>query len=204
MNDILNEFISETNDEWPDTIYGAGYRCSVDLIDGTHLPCVMLRRPKEMVSLAIRRIEEEMKGEGVFSNKKGAYRKIVELFVTDGNRINAYDIKSISPSQFALPTSLLSQIHGETVMSWTGWVFEMKDGKLFSYGTTFLFEFFHLPKGYEFSDVSAVHNHSYLDTQGSIKLIRGDNDGMINYKHSDRSAPLYRERPYFTCYVNEK
>jgi len=204
MNDILNDYIRETNDEWPDTSYGTGYRCSVNLKDGTYLPCVMLRRPASMVSLALKRFEEEKSGRGVFSNKKGAYKRIVEHFVTNGNRINAFDIRDISPSRFALPKSLLKKIEGETMMSWTGWVFEMNDGALFSYGSSFLYEFFQLPEKYEFSDVAKVHNHSFLNKAGEITLIRENMDEMLNYRDSTHSAKLYRERPYFTCFVDEK
>lgn len=39
----------------------------------------------------------------------------------------------------------LKQIHGETVMSWTAFVVEMTDGRRFSYGSSFRFEFFDLP-----------------------------------------------------------
>jgi len=88
-------------------------------------------------------------------------------------------------------------------MSWTGWVFEMRDGKLFSFGSTFLFEFFDLPSGYDFTDVSKVHNHSFLDEDGKIKLIRENMDGMMKYRGVDDSVTIYRERPYFTCFVKE-
>lgn len=204
MNDILNDYIREAKDEWPDTSYGTGYRCSVNLNDGTHLPCVMLRRPASMVSLALRRFEDEKRGKSIFAIKKGSYERIVEHFVTSGNRINSFDVRDVSPSRFATPKSLLSQIEGETIMSWTGWVFEMKDGNLFPYGSTFLFEFFQLPEKYEFSDVAKVHNHSFLNKEGNITSIRENMDEMLKYRDTIHSVQLYRERPYFTCFVEEK
>jgi len=199
----LNNYIQNSDDEWSDTHYGTGYRCSVDLKDGLHLPCVMLRRPNATVELALRRFEEEKNGRGVFSRNKDGYKKIVEQFVTTGNRLNDFDIVNITPSRFAIPKEILKQIEGETVMSWTGWVFEMRDGKLFSFGSTFLFEFFDLPSGYDFTDVSKVHNHSFLDEDGKIKLIRENMDGMMKYRGVDDSVTIYRERPYFTCFVKE-
>ena len=75
-------------------------------------------------------------------------------------------------------------------MAWTGWVFEMNDGNLYSYGSTFLMEFFHLPDGYNFSDVRRVHNHSYVDAEGAIASY---------WEQPGRPAVLYRERPYFVC-----
>jgi len=203
VTDIINEFISNSGDEFPDTHYGTGYRCSVDLVDGTHLPCVMLRRPKTIVELALRRFEDERKGRSIFAKKIGGYKETVENFVASGNRINSYDIRNISTSRFAIPQLLLAQIEGETVMSWTGWVFEMNDGNLFSYGSTFLFEFFQMPNGYDFSDVAKVHNHSFLDDAGHIKLVRENMDGMVKYRSSGSNVTLYRERPYFTCFVKE-
>ena len=204
MSNILNEYISMSEDSTLDSAYGIGYRCSVDLIDGTHLPCVMLRRPKPTVDLALRRFEDERKGRSIFREKTGGYEKIVQTFVASGNRLNSYDISNVTDSRFAIPKTLLKQIEGETIMSWTGWVFEMSDGKLFSYGSTFLFEFFQLPNQYSFSDVVKVHNHSFLDDSGNIKLIRENMDDMLKYRDFKNSITLYRERPYFTCFVEEK
>ncbi len=96
------------------------------------------------------------------------YEQIVSNFAAKGNNINDYDVASVTPSKFAPPLSLLKQIYGETFMGWTGWVFEMKDGKLFAYGSGFHFEFFDLPEGYSFDDVAKVHNHSYLSSTGEI------------------------------------
>jgi hypothetical protein len=54
-------------------------------------------------------------------------------------------------------------------MGWTGWVFEMKDASLFSYGSSSRMEFFQLPDDHEFTDVAKVHNHSFVseDLPGS-------------------------------------
>jgi hypothetical protein len=54
--------------------------------------------------------------------------------------------------------TILKQIHGETVMSWTAFVVEMKDGTMYSFGTTFCFEFFDLPQGYSYTDIRRVHS----------------------------------------------
>ena len=70
-------------------------------------------------------------------------------------------------------------------MSWTGWVFEMNDGALFSYGSTFLFHFFQLPTGYTFADVAKVHNHSYLDDSGKITGIRENREAWLEWMNSE-------------------
>jgi hypothetical protein len=109
------------------------------------VPCAVLQSRERLVELAKRRIKEEMSGKG-FIAMPDPYGQIVNSFVTHGNLINDYEVSSASESKYAIPLDLLSQIHGETAMGWTGWVFKMNDGKLFSYGSTFHFEFFQLPE----------------------------------------------------------
>lgn len=201
---MLEDFITISGPDLSDDIYGSGYRCSADLIDGTHLPCVILRRPQPTTDLALKRFEQEKsKKRGIFGPKVDGYRKIVEHFVTMGNTVNAYDIKNVAPSRFAIPTSLLKKIEGETVMSWTGWVFEMSDGQKFNFGSTFLFEFFQLPDSYEFDDVIKIHNHSYLDDNGTIRSIKKDREKWLQWTGNDEKRfPVFRERPFFTCYID--
>ena len=194
----ISKFLKDA-EAFPDSSYGDGYRCSAYLKDGVFLPCVIIRRNEKYIELACQRFEEEKKGKGVFHRNTDGYREIVKNFVTSGNRINDYDIESVEKSQFAIPITLLDKIEGETVMSWTGFVFEMKDGKLFSFGASFQVEFFSLPKGYSFEDVSKVHNHSYVNNSGKIISIeRGIHDFNEDYDHS----AVYRERPYFTCFID--
>jgi hypothetical protein len=100
-----------------------------------------------------RRIDEETISLGKVGGLDSPHQTLA-AFVVYGNKINDYDVQSASPSRYAPPIALLKQIHGETCMGWTGWVFEMKDGKYFSYGTNSIMEFFDLPDGYSFDDVA--------------------------------------------------
>jgi len=179
-----------------DDIYGPRYRCSFTLKDGTFLPCAVILSRKRLVDLAKRRIKEEMRGRGLFGGGD-PYGQIVATFVANGNRVNDYDVATASPSKFAIPLSLLSQIHGETMMAWTGWVFRMKDGRLFSYGTTFSMEFFQLPDGYDFSDVEEVINHSFVNDDGAVTTLRG---GISTASY--RRSAIFRERAFFSCAVD--
>jgi hypothetical protein len=149
------------------------------------------------VELAKRRIKEEMSGKG---HLLALYRygEIVSSFVSSGNRVNDYDVASADLSHYAPPLSLLKQIHGETTMAWTGWVFEMADGKMFSYGSGFSMEFFQLPESYSFSDVFRVHNHSYIGRNG--ELIRLEEGGLLPDEY-DRERVL-RERIFFNCAID--
>lgn len=156
----------------------------------------MLRSSTATVQLAVRRFEEEKKGLGVF-RRKGAYEEIVKTFVAAGNRVNSYDIARVEPSRYAIPLALLREIQGETTMAWTGFVFEMKDGRCFAYGTTFLMEFFDLPEGYAFSDVRKVHNHSYVTASGEVRRLR---EGIAEQPNDYNFASVLREKPYFICY----
>jgi hypothetical protein len=196
MSKPIQEFLKTASDPIPDSIYGDGYRCSAYLTDGLYLPCVMLRTSAPAVDLAVRRFEQEKHGKGIFKSADG-YRSIVKSFVTGGNKVNNYDIAKLEPSKYAIPLALLKQIEGETTMSWTGFVFEMKDGALISFGTTFLMEFFDIPDGYSFSDVVAVHNHSYVSPRGELKNLR---QGMAEQPDDYNASLVRRERPYFVCY----
>ena len=181
-----------------DTVYGSQYRCAVTLKDGTHLPCVVLQSHQKLVDLAKRRIKEEIDGRGKI-RADDPYGLIVSTFVTKGNRINDYDVASAEPSRFAPPFSLLRQIHGETTMGWTGWVFEMTDGKLFSYGSWFRMDFLHLPEGYGFNDVTKVHNHSFVSEDGNLMVLH--QGGMLPKQYD--SIHIYRERVHFTCCIKD-
>ena len=200
MSTTISEFLKSGVEPFPDSIYGVGFRCSAYLADGTFLPCVMLRTKAPLVELALRRFKEEKRGMGMFRTDKGdAYKKIVGHFVVSGNHVNNYDIARVEPCRFAIPLSLLRQVEGETTMSWTGFVFEMTDGKHFAFGTTFLTEFFHLPEGYGFEDVSRVHNHSYVSPSGELRpLVQGMSPQPQDYDASQ----VYRERPYFVCHYD--
>ncbi len=199
---ILDQFAQSSTDDFPYDAHGPGYRCSFELTDGLMIPCGIIRRKQYLVDLALERFETEKAGKGVFSNSESPYRNIVSHFVTSGNRINEFAIKSVSASRYALPLSLLEQIQGETVMSWTGWVFEMSDGKLFSYGSSFSFEFFDIPDGYEFRDVARVHNNSFVAPDGTVTNIRDNPEKWREWMQSDAGGSMFRERPYFECYID--
>ena len=187
--------IIDTVEPLKDDIYGPLYRCSLTLRDGTFLPCAVLQSRERLEELAKRRIKEELSGKGLLAGPD-PYGQIVSLFATKGNRISDYEVIAASESRYAIPLSLLSQIHGETTMGWTGWVFKMTDGKLFSYGSTFSFEFFQLPEGYEFADVVEVINHSFVDKSGAVRSLK--QDGMKDYSIES----ILRERVYFSCAVD--
>ena len=188
--------ILDTVEPLEDSIYGSKYRCALTLKDGTELPCAILQSKSKIVDLAKRRIREEQ-------NRKGGlggydpYGQIVTSFVTGGNGINDYDVVDAEPSRFAPPVALLRQIHGETTMGWTGWVFEMSDGKLFPYGSSFSMEFFQVPDGYTFEDVVKVHNHSFLSPSGELRTL--EQGGMPPEEYNREK--IFRERVYFTCAI---
>ena len=196
MHDWVQQIVSSV-EPIDDAIYGPRYRCSLTLRDGTFLPCAVLQSKERLVELAKRRIREEMKGRGHLGGPD-PYGQIITTFVAQGNRVNDYDVASAEESKFAIPLSLLRQIHGETFMSWTGWIFRMQDDRLFSYGTTFLTEFFQLPEGYDFSDVTEVINHSFVDVDGHVQKLREGGMPPEDYKID----AVLRERAFFTCAVD--
>jgi hypothetical protein len=170
-----------------DQIYGDRYRAAVYLIDGTYLPCVVLQSKKAQVDLALRRFEQLRKDES-------QYRMVVESFVSAGCRLADYDIKTIEASPFAWPLETLKMIHGETVMAWTAFVVEMRDGTMYSYGTSFRFEFFDLPNGYSHADIVKIHSGMVYSAEKGL---------MPFYMEARKEIQTYRERPFFTCYLKE-
>ncbi|HEY4184593.1 MAG TPA: hypothetical protein VGP07_05955 [Polyangia bacterium] len=161
---------------------GPAYRCAAILKDGLHLPCVLLASTEATVALALRRFEET-RNDGALPESKRRfgygmqYADIVKSFVASGNTINSYDIARLEKSKYAIPLARLHEVRGETSMSWTQFAAVMRDGREFAFGTSFLTEFFQMPEGYSGDDIAAITSHKAGD-------------------------PTYRERPYFTCYVN--
>ena len=181
-----------------DKLLGEGYRASVHLVDGLLLPCVVFRNPTKTIELAIRRFREEQSGRGISRSKNG-YKEIVEHFITRGNRINVYDIASIKESDFAFPVSILKQIRGETIMSWTGFAAKMKDGKHFGFGTAYGCTFFHMPDGYSAKDIDEIVNHSYVLKTGELSPHKIT---YANFSDVYKDTIVYRERPFFECYID--
>jgi hypothetical protein len=163
--------------------YGPRYRVSATLTDGTFLPCVVVEATKYVVELAMRRFEEEKKG-GIKAilSRSGGYQKIVENFVANGNCVNHYDIKSVQMSKFSIPLQRLREIRGETSMGWTEFYATMSDGVEFRFGTTFFEEFFEMPPGYSSTDIRKI-----------VPAIRSE---------KPRYETVYREKPFFTCYID--
>ncbi|MFY7733357.1 MAG: hypothetical protein ACOVSR_07710 [Bacteroidia bacterium] len=197
--DII-KFLKENIEPLEDNIFGLGYRVSVYLTDGTFLPCVIFRNSKTVVNLAIKRFKDEQTGKGIFNRSSGlGYYDIVKTFVTSGNCINHYDIDRVEKSKFAFPLNIQRQIIGETTMGWTGFVGKMKDGKYFGFGTAFNWEFFQMPEGYSVNDIEEIINHSYVLKNGELRSHR---QGPKTIPEEYKDAVIYRERPFFECYVD--
>jgi hypothetical protein len=105
------------------------------------------------------------------------YPDIVGTFAATGNHIDPYDIASLEPSPFAIPAERLAEVQGESSMAWTQFTGIMSDGSEFTFGTTFLVEFFQMPAGYVATDIA----------------------GIVSHKQS--SKEVFRERPFFRCFV---
>jgi hypothetical protein len=181
------EFLKKNVEPLQDKIFGARYRAAVVLKDDTHLPCVVFQSKRAQVELALRRFEQ-------LRSDPSQYEMVVESFVSSGSRLADYDIKTVEASPFAWPLETLKTIHGETVMSWTAFVVEMKDGTKYSCGTSFRFEFFDLPNGYSHTDIAKIHSGKvYSKERGLVDFYMG----------AVKEIHTYREKPFFTCYLDE-
>ena len=169
------------------------YRCSVTMVDGLYLPCVIITNKQRQIDLAIRRFQECRDAEPsilkrIFGKTKPKnllfdYRHIVSHFVCSGNIINDYEIKSMSECPYAISQERMFEIKGETSMGWTQFTAQMKDGKEFEFGTTFNTEFFDMPDGYTSKDI--------------VKIIPAERGSPRNFEMN-----ILREKPFFTCYID--
>lgn len=175
--------------------YGPEYRCSVTLKDGTFLPCVVLVSKGSLVEYAKKRITEEKDGHGRIGGDD-PFGQTISSFFASMNTVSEWDIREICESKNSVPKSLMSQIKGESIMSWTGWVFTMKDGCQFSFGTGGSRKFCNLPSGYCFEDVIEVIKHCQIDSTGAVVGIWEE-----SLAGRGRPDPLFRECPYFICAV---
>ncbi len=176
--DVVN-FVKKQIDPLPASPpYGLRYRVSATISDGTVLPCVVIESVSSQVDLAIKRFNETRMSDDIYMG----YRSIVTSFVTRRNTVNLDDLKEIGISPYAIPPSRMQEIKGETSMGWTAFSAVMRDGKEFQFGTGFYTEFFDMPPGYTAADIVKI-----------IPTVRGE---------KPRQDTIYRERLFFTCYVD--
>jgi hypothetical protein len=183
----LANFLKTSIKPLTDQIYGNRYRAAARLTDDTYLPCVVFQSKNAQVDLALRRFDQ-------LRDQSDQYRAVVEVFAAGGSRVSDYEIKAVEPSPFAWPLEILRTIHGETVMSWTAFVVEMKDGTKHSYGSSFRFEFFDLPDGYSYADIAKIHSG----------MVYSQELGLRDFSMElQKEIQPYREKPFFTCYLKE-
>ncbi|MEO8168725.1 MAG: hypothetical protein ABI623_10785 [bacterium] len=180
---IVN-FLKENVVPLKDNFFGSFYRASAYLTDGTYLPCVMFGNPNKLIKLASRRFAETAQDE--FN-----HRLVVESFVTNKSTFPMYNVSKVERSPYAWPEEILRQIHGETTMGWTAFTAKMTDGKVFGFGTSFNFEFFDLPEGYTYEDITEINSGMIVDSNGVERNFTPD--WQVHY---------YRERPFFHCYTD--
>ncbi len=190
--DDLRKFLTENIEPLKDSIYGDRYRAAAYLSDGTYLPCVVFQSKKAQLELALRRFKQ-------LRWKRSQYRRVVEAFVAGGSHVAEHDLKLVEISPYAWPLELLRTIHGETTMGWTAFVAEMNDGTMHSYGTQFNFEFFEPPEAYSFSDIGKIHSGMVYSQARGLHAFSAQSqvETVHSYGHS------LRERPFFTCYLEE-
>lgn len=184
-------FLKKNIEPVADDVFGKRYRASVTLNGNLVIPCVEFLDKEKYVNQFTRRFDQEC--------GNNPYIELVCSFLAEKNVINPKGIIQIEQSRNAIPLNILKKIHGETIMSWTGFVLKMKDGKCFNYGTSFAMDFFELPDDYDFSDIAEVINHSYLDKDGEI------HDWRKTWKSAfekSENLNIFRELNYFECYVH--
>lgn len=192
----------EAHKEPGDPAEGEVCRCSVILTDGVELPCVVLKQAAPRVASAITRLEEERAGNSIVHVPGDSYIATVLAFTALESQISPHQIAAVRPSSYAIPWELMNRVEGETLMGWTAWVFEMTDGALFPYATSFSCEFFGLPEGYTFEDVARVHSGAYVNAAGGLAHVLDDVEGYWEAYEAGTIPRPFENRPYFTCYFD--
>lgn len=168
-----------------DSAFGPRYRASVRLTDRTALACVVFQSARRYVELARLRFDEARR-------TPDAMGDVVRAFVASGSTVSSNDIASVASSPFALDIALLQQIRGETSMGWTGFDAVLRDGRRLTMGTTFSFDFFELPLGCTADDVVKIEQLGHPLAPG-----------LPPYIPRPESGRVYRELPFFTCYIDD-
>jgi len=179
--DEITRWIQTEIEPIRDLVGRNAYRCSAYLHDGLYLPCVLVRESQAYADLALKRFQQARES-GITDPKNivpGYYPTVVRNFITSGNRVNLYDIERVEVSPYAIPVRLLRQVRGETRMSWTQFAVVTEDGNEYSFGTTYSMEFFNIPDDFSWDKVTTV------------------------ISHRSETEPVYRERPYFSCFVDD-
>jgi hypothetical protein len=184
----LIDFLKGNIEPIKDNFRGNGYRASAYLKDGTFLPCVIFYNSNIILD-KLKKTRFFSKG-SVILNRWQAWS-----LITHGNRVEYYDIKSLGNSKYAIPVAILNKIESETSMGWTNFIVKMRDGKYFSFGTTFTTEFFDMPEGYMPDDIVDIINHSYFSEK--MEICNRHSNEKLNEK------VLYRERLFFRCYMDD-
>jgi hypothetical protein len=152
------------------------------------------------VDLAIIRFKDELTGRSVFKSNSGhGYFDIVKSFVTKGNCVNAYDVARVEKSRYAFPLAIQKKIVGETPMGWTGFAARMKGGKYVGFGSSFNREFFNMPDGYSTEEIEDIVDHSYVLDTGELRSHKRE---TMTFPEEYKKAVVYRDRPFFECYVD--
>jgi hypothetical protein len=171
MDDLsIRSYILQNVEALQDPVHGPRYRVAATLKDGLYLPCVVIGSTARHLALARRRLTETKLEEGV-----------LEAFVCLGGRVNVYDIASLTLSPFAISSTHMRNIGGETTMGWTEFYVVMDDDAEFTFGTSFNTEFFSMPSGYSASRVKKIKSA----TLGAPRQLKD----------------LYREKPFFECFI---
>ena len=182
--DEIAQFLVKNVEPWKEPSRGTCYRASAYLRDGTYLPCVVFANETRLIDLAIKRFSETNRDEY-------QHRLVVGAFVARPGRVPIYDVARVESSPYAWPQMLLRKIHGETTMGWTSFTAKMNDGKLFAFGTPFNFEFFDMPEGYSYNDITEIHSGMVVNDAGLEEP----------YSH-DWARKCFRDKPFFSCYTD--
>ncbi|MBP7864140.1 hypothetical protein KA183_20815 [bacterium] len=184
----ISDYLISNLKPWEDSVFGTTYRAAGRLRDGQYLPCIMFGNPKAYLSLAEKRLfDKELRRD------EYQFEQVLRTFLVGRSQVNVSDVASVEPSLNAWSEEIIGEIRGETTMGFTFFTAVMKDKKVFSFATSYHFNFFDMPDGYGPCDIAEIHSGMIVAQDGEEK--------PFSYEEAQKIT-LYREKPFFYCFNN--
>jgi hypothetical protein len=154
----------------PDTLSRRCFRCSARLLDGTYLPCLVLREAAAEVEMVLSGWRASRLAEPPSSDE--VYESNFKAIAVGGSRVSLEQIRELETSPYAISWDLLQTLPGEVdwhLLTFTG---VMDDGARFLFHTSMTVAFFEMPEGYSAQRVRQVIpaaggiEHAYREREG--------------------------------------
>lgn len=192
LDDLLT-YARTRDQEWVENTDGySGVRCQAYLDNGGFLPCLRLMDGRLHITDLVERLDGTVPGAP--SPGRAAFESMLSNEIWSSNAIGYWMIERVEPSPNALPVALREAIGPPINRDLWAWVFEMRDGARFNYGSCGAFDFLRLPDGYGFQDVAKVLPRKVVDQRGKLRTFNSQDKSL-------HGLPFYSEMKSIRCWL---